>query len=93
MEKRRRFDDEIEKLFAEFQNSFSRKNVVLYDEIYREVWKKDEKALEKQAEAFDRFLCEKEIKLSEHDIFAGQLQNYLMRFSQPLPKEIGRAHV
>ncbi len=87
MEKRRRFDDEIEKLFGEFQNSFSRKNVVLYDKIYREVWKKDEKALEKQAEAFDRFLCEKEIKLSEHDIFAGQLQNYLMRFSQPLPKD------
>lgn len=87
MERPERFDDEIGRLVREFQHSFSRANVVLYDEIYREVWKKDEKALEKQAEAFDRFLSEKELKISEHDIFAGQLQNYLMRFSQPLPMD------
>lgn len=87
MGKQERFDDEISRLIGEFNNNFSKENVILYDEIYRRTWSKSGSALNRQAEAFTAFLSEKEIKLSEHDIFAGQLQNYLMRFSQPLPKD------
>lgn len=87
MEKQDLLNREIEQLLKEFDSNFSKENVILYDEIYQKIWKQEKPAVQKQAEAFETFLEQKKILMTENDLLAGQLQNYLMRYSQPLPME------
>lgn len=80
--------DVIQRLQEEYKAAFSRENCILYDKIYDKAYRQEGKtAIEKQAEAFCSFLNKKQVRLSENDIFAGQIQHYLMRFSQPFPEE------
>lgn len=86
MEKEREISKKIRKLQAGFHSYFSKSNVILYDQIYHSVFSsKGKSGFQKQLEAFSFFLEQKELLLSGDDIFAGQIQHYLMRDSQPLP--------
>ena len=67
---------------------FSRQNAVLYDQIYEEEFGREgENYFVKAERALARYFREKEMILRENDIFAGQIQNLMMRFSQPLPED------
>lgn len=67
---------------------FSKNNVLIYDRIYHTEFSLDGKSwIKKQLDAFSEFLKEKELILHSDDLFAGQIQHYLMRYSQPLPKD------
>lgn len=78
--------EEIQTLRQNFKTCFSKSNVILYDRIYRQSFSdRRRKGNICQHEAFSRFLQQKDLLLHGDDIFAGQLQHYLMRYSQPLP--------
>ena len=67
---------------------YSRENLLLNDRIYGEEFAKKELPSEtRSAEAFYRFHSEKELGLVPEDLFAGQILQYFMRHSQPLPSD------
>lgn len=79
---------EIKQLQDNFEQNFSRANVRLFDSICQEVFaQKGISGEDQQVQAFTLFLEQKEIKLDTVDLFAGQIQHYLMRHSQPLPAD------
>ena len=78
----------IRRLKEMHMSFYSRENLLLNDRIFQEEFSKKELPAEtRSAEAFCRFLSEKELALVPEDLFAGQILQYFMRHSQPLPDD------
>jgi len=79
----------IQTIMDHFEDYFNRQNSALREDIYSEVYEErsEEPYCLRQAEAYTRFLAEKNTRVYPFDLLAGQMQNYRMTLSQPLPEE------